>query len=736
MNKISKRVTSLNLGIMALLLTAVIIASVVAINKIADTASAQLAHLHALESLGNFKTHVSGDLALLNRAANTQAVREWFADEYNEEKRKAAFQELVASAALLQSRGFYFGIVDSQNEYSMDVDTPIEDLTFFAKMSRDEPMDAWFFDLLDSDQEFLFNIDVDKINHRWTVWINHKVVYDGRVVGVICTSVEIGDILHTMFGEYGEQHIRGYVIDNAGFIHIGGTLYEHLSHLKDDLTHIGSYDTALGMFVEDFVSRHSRFFTSDYLPGIVRLSGGAYSYAAVTPIANSDWMVVILFDSDALFHADSMVLLVAALIFGLVLYMVITVYVTRRYVLNPLTGLTESISQVKADDVENSEIYGASRKDEIGDLSRTIQCMLDKIKIAQEKERKAREAIVYRDKLLSTVNRAAETLLIASENDLMQALLGGMKIVGQSLDVDRVQIWRIEKVDGMPCAVLRYAWLSEVGEEKKAFPIGFTYTYSDHAGWLDVVLCGGNVNESASSASPHTQALFADTDTLSIAILPLALDHEIIGFFCAQCCLREHTFSKDEMDILASAGLMFASVFYQNVQRELAYSDALTGAHNRRFLMEMGERELQSCLSKNQDFSLIMADIDFFKKINDQYGHTVGDEVLKVFTARIRHVLKEGTMLVRYGGEEFAIALPGVGYKSALKAGWRMKSHIEDSAFVVGDVEIKVTASFGVATGAAHNATLPEIIDNADKALYEAKKTGRNTVVGFDDKNA
>jgi len=147
----------------------------------------------------------------------------------------------------------------------------------------------------------------------------------------------------------------------------------------------------------------------------------------------------------------------------------------------------------------------------------------------------------------------------------------------------------------------------------------------------------------------------------------------------------------------------------------------------------MGERELQGCIGKNRDFSLIMADIDFFKKVNDRYGHTVGDEVLKVFTARLRHVLKEGTMLARYGGEEFAVALPGVGYNSALKAAWRMKSHVEDSVFLVGDLKIKVTASFGVATDTAHNATLLEIINHADKALYKAKESGRNTVVGFDD---
>jgi len=165
---------------------------------------------------------------------------------------------------------------------------------------------------------------------------------------------------------------------------------------------------------------------------------------------------------------------------------------------------------------------------------------------------------------------------------------------------------------------------------------------------------------------------------------------------------------------------------------QAAFTDSLTGVRNRRYFMEAAEKELQICIEKKRPYSLAMIDIDYFKKINDTYGHPVGDEVLVIVVARIRHVLKSDALVARYGGEEFVVMLPALNHVNVLKTAQRIRANIEASPFLIGDMEINVTISLGTASRTKQSTTLLEIIGNADKALYQAKQAGRNRVVHYD----
>ena len=163
-----------------------------------------------------------------------------------------------------------------------------------------------------------------------------------------------------------------------------------------------------------------------------------------------------------------------------------------------------------------------------------------------------------------------------------------------------------------------------------------------------------------------------------------------------------------------------------------AFTDALTGARNRRYLMEAAEKELQTCVGNKRPYSLIIIDADYFKKVNDTYGHQTGDEVLKILVARIRNSVKKDTLLARYGGEEFVITLPDVDRNSVIRTAERIRSNIEESAFQIGDTRLDVTISVGIAAATEQTSTLEEIFNDADKALYNAKQTGRNKVIYYD----
>ncbi|MCL2200638.1 MAG: diguanylate cyclase [Oscillospiraceae bacterium] len=162
-----------------------------------------------------------------------------------------------------------------------------------------------------------------------------------------------------------------------------------------------------------------------------------------------------------------------------------------------------------------------------------------------------------------------------------------------------------------------------------------------------------------------------------------------------------------------------------------AFTDPLTGARNRRYLLDEAEKQLRECVEKGMDYSLIMVDVDHFKVINDTYGHPVGDEVLKILVGRMIHAVKRESLVARYGGEEFIVSLPKTSVSNAMGMAERLRKTIEATKFVTADYELEVTISLGVASKSDGGISLLELIGNADKALYHAKNSGRNRVVEF-----
>jgi diguanylate cyclase (GGDEF)-like protein len=157
--------------------------------------------------------------------------------------------------------------------------------------------------------------------------------------------------------------------------------------------------------------------------------------------------------------------------------------------------------------------------------------------------------------------------------------------------------------------------------------------------------------------------------------------------------------------------------------RELMLTDPLTGVANRRYLDQCLEQELQRIQRYGDKFSVIMTDLDFFKRINDKYGHNTGDTVLVKFTKVLNDNVRASDFVARYGGEEFVILLPDTDHEGATELAERIRLDVAQHRFP--DVQESVTASFGVTTVTdAHNSV--EVLKKADEALYSSKKQGRN----------
>lgn len=158
---------------------------------------------------------------------------------------------------------------------------------------------------------------------------------------------------------------------------------------------------------------------------------------------------------------------------------------------------------------------------------------------------------------------------------------------------------------------------------------------------------------------------------------------------------------------------------------QLAITDPLTSLFNRRKFNELLAYEVERNQRYNAGLSLIMCDIDHFKKINDKFGHTAGDSALKTFSDKVTENIRDVDIFARWGGEEFMILMPNSNIDSACSVAEKLRNAIEHTSINTIDT---LTASFGVAH-CNNNDTTESIVERVDAALYEAKQQGRNTVV-------
>ncbi|WP_461246316.1 ATP-binding protein [Treponema sp. R6D11] len=175
--------------------------------------------------------------------------------------------------------------------------------------------------------------------------------------------------------------------------------------------------------------------------------------------------------------------------------------------------------------------------------------------------------ISKRENLLNTVNNVAVILLsINDEKNFKSALLKSFELIGYCLDVDRVQIWRNETINGELHFVHRYEWLSEHGMKTVKVPIGLHFSYSSKPEWKELFLRGENINAPISSLPEDDRAFLSSYEMKSIVIIPMFLESNFWGFFSIDDCREERSFSNDEIHILTSLGLMITNALNRNMQ--------------------------------------------------------------------------------------------------------------------------------------------------------------------------
>ncbi len=165
---------------------------------------------------------------------------------------------------------------------------------------------------------------------------------------------------------------------------------------------------------------------------------------------------------------------------------------------------------------------------------------------------------------------------------------------------------------------------------------------------------------------------------------------------------------------------------------EMAVTDALTGLHNRRYLDNHLQTLFERAVARRRPLSVMIVDLDRFKSINDRFGHDGGDDVLREFARRLRQNMRGIDLICRFGGEEFVVVMPDTDGPVAEKVAERIRAEIARTPFAIGKEgqSVTVTISVGVSSARGQTDDVRSLLKRADMALYEAKKSGRNKVVG------
>lgn len=220
------------------------------------------------------------------------------------------------------------------------------------------------------------------------------------------------------------------------------------------------------------------------------------------------------------------------------------------------------------------------------------------------------------------------------------------------------------------------------------------------------------------------------SDLKSKIIIPLMFDKKLIGGICFYTRQNMDYASFRYFDIMISELLAIFKMKYQYTEKEfMSVLDGLTGLYNRR-QFEIGlEQEYNRTKRHPSDFSLAILDIDFFKKVNDTYGHQYGDYVLKTVASLMKQAFRKTDLLYRYGGEELIMIMPETNIEGAIIPVQRLRRMIEEYDFDYNGVKAKVTASIGLTMNYQEFNSPTDILKSADEALYKAKESGRNRVV-------
>ena len=323
-------------------------------------------------------------------------------------------------------------------------------------------------------------------------------------------------------------------------------------------------------------------------------------------------------------------------------------------------------------------------------------------------------------------------------HDELQVLYEAAKSVSGTLDLHTL----LDSLVSVTCRSFSYdnGTLMLVGQEASDLSVAASYGYSESITGMRIPNGVGITGWVARTGSPlmvddvrqDSRYYRTDERTRSELAVPLIADGKVLGVFNVESS-RLAAFGQRDLHMLTTLA-SYAVIAIQNAHlyehaQRLAITDGLTELFNRRYLYEAMDRVIERGRRDGLPLSLIMLEIDNFKRCNDTYGHQSGDEVLRTVSMLLRRGSRPSDIVARYGGDEFMVVLPGAGKGPAQETAERLRRAVEAYPLILGtDVIATVTLSVGVATFPTDGRTVDALVEAVDQAQYIAKRSGGNKV--------
>jgi diguanylate cyclase (GGDEF)-like protein len=351
--------------------------------------------------------------------------------------------------------------------------------------------------------------------------------------------------------------------------------------------------------------------------------------------------------------------------------------------------------------------------------------------IRAEKTRSAEqavEALRRRERMSDMLNKVSVIFLSKNEEKVEDTMAAGVRLIADMAEIDRLILCRNHILADSLYASEVYRWDRSSGGSTEVTDLFVNVPYARLIpDWERILSDGNHVNSPSRLLSNNAAAALMSFEVVTAAVIPIHINNVFWGFALFGDTKNERYFEDDIIEMLRSAAFLFANVF---IRAEVDY-DALTGIHNRRFFDESMKRVINSLSRSGSLLSLLMIDIDFFKRYNDTYGHVEGDKCLKIVAQTLsQSITRADDFVARYGGEEFVLVLPNTDEHGVRVIAEKLLENIRNCNIPheQNDAANCLTISIGATTGKAeHTHSTDDFVRKADEMLYKSKHNGRNT---------
>jgi len=350
--------------------------------------------------------------------------------------------------------------------------------------------------------------------------------------------------------------------------------------------------------------------------------------------------------------------------------------------------------------------------------------------IRAEKTRNAElavKALRRRERMTDTLYKISYIFLSQKEEKFEDTIEAGVRLITSELEVDRLILYRNYMKDDCLYMSQVFRW-----DRSSGGSTGFVESFTDApysqflTSWEDHLTDGNTVNSLSRLLPVHEAVVLKSFGILSVAVIPIHINNIFWGFTLFGDTRNERHFEDDVIEMMRSAAFLFANAF---IRAEVEY-DSLTGIYNRRYFDETMERVISSLSRAESILSVLMIDIDFFKRYNDTYGHVEGDRCLKAVAQTLsRCIIRADDFISRYGGEEFVVVLPNTDEYGVRLIAEKLLDNIRDLNIPheQSDAAAYVTVSIGGTTGKVlHTHNAGDFIKRADELMYKSKQEGRD----------